>query len=100
MINEFDELAERILLSMLRSPFGLAQDPAAVAVELADEFLLACRERHQKLKNLDGLTPEEVRLLEQNQIISCIKSVRERSGMNLKEAKTHVDEMRAQHGFL
>ena len=106
--EEFDQLAERILHSLLQTErfdanfFGDVEAVRAVGVlsaELADSLLTACRDRHERVCNRDGLTGEEVDLLRNDRIIQCIKSVRERTGMNLKDAKSLVDKIRAQLGL-
>jgi len=100
--REFNALAERILLTMLRGPTQTQDENeqlARSAVDLADAFLHACRQRHEDLRNVDGLTPDEVDLLHANEVIKCIKSVRERSSLDLKQAKALVDKMREQLGL-
>ena len=98
----FDELAERILLTLLGSPNLKPATNKLVcetAVELADAFLDALAVRQVEARNFDGLTGEEIGLLENNRVIECIKMVRERTGLNLKESKRKVDKMREQLGL-
>ena len=102
MSKAFDELAERILLTLLGSPNLKPATNKLVcetAVELADAFLDALAVRQVEVRNFDGLTGEEIGLLENNRVIECIKMVRERTGLNLKESKRKVDKMREQLGL-
>lgn len=98
--QEFDALAERILLARLRcSLVAEAEDFAEFAVKTAHSFLVRLNQRRERQRIETELTPEEVRLLENQQAINAIKSVKERTGLNLKEAKALVDRERAKLGL-
>jgi ribosomal protein L7/L12 len=90
--QEFDALAERILHSLLRRKY--ASNPVVDAIDLADSFVTKLTERRIKRRNDSELTAEEVQLIQDGRAISAIKSVRERTGMYLKDAKAFVDEAR------
>jgi len=102
-MSEFDKLAERILLANIQKNgiqvgSGNRLQQAANAVELADAFMKQLEERLKKLADTGSLLPEEVSLLRQWRAIDAIKSVRERTGLSMKEAKQLVDKERRRLG--
>ena len=103
--QEFDSLAERVLLTLVAGNPGVFNEVffAQTAVGVADEFVKALNRRHFDLASTKGLTPEEVLLLHAKphpHVIECIKSVRDRTNLSLKEAKDLVDKGRAELGLL
>jgi len=105
---QFNHLSESVLMKLLDRvdpDFVISIDtgPARIAkraVEMAAEFEWALRQHYRDKYEVDGLTAEEVDLLRTGKVIACIKSVRERSNMNLKDAKTFVDKFRQEMGLL
>lgn len=98
--QEFDALAETILLSMVHgeaSVFDGVEDVTYIAdhaIQLADALVTKLSERRRARLGGIELLPEEIRALEDHRPIETIKMVRERTGMSLKEAKEIVDEAR------
>lgn len=94
--QEFDNLAERVLLAAVSaSPSSTAQFLGQQAVKIADEFVKALNARYTSLaKETNSLMPEEIRLIQDGNVIGAIRLVRERTGMNLKESKDLVDKIR------
>jgi len=98
--DEFRILAERILLATVRNgttviPQELHASMARQAISLAGAFDAALKERERERERVDrNLTPAEVEMIRERQPIKAIKSVRERLGINLKEAKLIVDQFR------
>jgi len=104
--EQFETLAEKVLLTMLsQSPLefmGEQEAPkalATVALAVTEAFLNGLRVRRDEMDNFDGLLPTEIQMLRDRQKIMAIKSVRERTGMGLKEAKTLVDQIQAQNSL-
>jgi hypothetical protein len=101
--DQFDGLAERVLLALISaseqgtSSRSLAQG----AVDITDQFLKELNNRYVKLAaETKRLMPEEVNLLRDRNVIACIKSVRDRTQMNPKDAKDLVDAERARLGLM
>lgn len=100
-MTEFNELAEKILVSMVHGT-GRRKDPrfpdlsceatAGRAVKIALEFRKALREARQQLVSEGGLTPEEADAIQNNMALKAIKLVRERLGLTLMDAKAYVDK--------
>ncbi len=101
--NEFDNLAERILHSIIRSGQWIASNSDANlinrSISIADEFAEALIKRRVDLRDHTELTGEEARLCEDKNAIKAIKMVRERTGMNIKDAKAFVDKARREMGL-
>lgn len=89
---EFDALAERCLIAALgpgvpRPAESLAKEAVEVAEALALRLLARRTERFRK----GLLTLEEAEMCRDRRKILAIKSVRERTGMSLKDSKDYVD---------
>ena len=98
--QEFDALAERILLARLSCDLPVYPDDfAEFAVKTADAFVTQLNQRREAQRTSTKLNPEEVRLLENQRIIDAIKSVRVRTGMDLKGSKSFVDRERERLGL-
>ena len=100
-IKEFEALAERILHSVIRknngyTPPGNAHMLVDTALAITEDFAEKLRLRREEIQQFDGLTAEEVEALRDGNKIRAIKLVRERTGMNLKDAKQHVDKLEQQ----
>lgn len=101
--EEFNALSERILHSIIRSGnWGIVgvgpsklYDRGLVekAIQLAEDLMLAQCERALALPST--LTAEETQWLVNGQYFKVLRSVRERTGASLKEAKTIVDKARS-----
>ena len=66
--------------------------------ELCDIKRALLDEIEAKTRGLDatgGLTPDEIAQLDARDLIGCIKLVRNRTGLGLREAKDYVDGYRA-----
>lgn len=103
--QDFDNLAERVLLAICQArPDVTAQHLGQQAIKITDEFVKALNLRHMdQARKKTSLTPEEISLLHEKphpRVIECIKLVRERTNMNLKECKDLVDKARGELGLL
>ncbi len=92
--DEFNGLSERILLALIRTPERAdGKNMAIIAVQTADDLVKALNDRRARVRKETTLLPEEV-LLCRDAPIAAIKSLRERTGLSLKEAKAIVDAER------
>jgi ribosomal protein L7/L12 len=102
--QEFDAIAERVLLALVPNcPDTTAQFVAQHSIKIADEFVKALNRRHMDLaQKTTTLTPEEILLLQapSPEVIKCIKLVRDRTNMSLKDSKDLVDKSRVDLGLL
>jgi ribosomal protein L7/L12 len=94
--DEFEALAEKLLLVTLRKGEGYTPPENAhmivdTALAVAEDFLTKLRLRREEKDKLEPLTSAERQLIRESNKIGAIKSVRERTGTSLKEAKAFVD---------
>ena len=71
--------------------------------ELSDFTIhLACeKERRLRACGADGsLTEDERAMIAKPDLIGCVKSIRERTGLGLREAKDYMDRARRAMGLL
>lgn len=103
--QEFNSLAERVLVAAVAAnPDVTASFLATHAVKVTNEFVKALSARRlSEASKSKVLLPEEVLLLQDQphpRVIDCIKSVRDRTGLSLKDAKDLVDKARVELGLL
>jgi len=98
--EQFETLAEKVLLTLMGSeeaerllaPHTLVN----IALTVTEDFLDKLRTRREKMDKFDGLLPEEIQMLRDEQLIKAIKSVCERTHMDVKSAKKFVDQARGE----
>lgn len=92
--DDFNNLAERILLALIASPNPSIKIEVigTIAVSIADNFV-------RILESQRELTPAEITLIKNGNTIGAIKEVRNRTGLCLKEAKEMVDRERRKLGI-
>lgn len=98
--QEFDALAERLLHSVIRKSNGYTPPESAhmlvdTALAIAEDFVKALAERRVASIESSELTLGERNVLVTGDKISVIRMVRERLGLNLKDAKSFVDKAEA-----
>jgi len=103
--EDFDALAERILLAMAGKGDGYTPPKNVYmlsdsAIALAEHFSEALHKRRVGLLGDVDLTSTEVDAIKDGRIIDAIKFVRNRTGMTLRDSKAHVDEARQKMGSL
>lgn len=68
----------------------LTEIPNMSSDQLAQLGRAAQKQLEENMKETSGLTEEELILLQDNKL-SCIKSVRDRTGLGLVEARSYVE---------
>jgi hypothetical protein len=101
---EYEALAERILHSMIRKNSGYTPPKNAhmlvdSALAVTDDFVAKLEARREQIVEEGALTREEIGHIRNGNAIHAIKLVRERLGVNLKEAKSYVDKAREELGL-
>lgn len=95
MSDRFEELAEKVLLTLVGADASLASSAyVRLSMEITEGFLGALDRR--KLAQIEefGITAQEAEQVRLGNPIEAIKLVRERTGMSLKESKDLVDKYR------
>jgi ribosomal protein L7/L12 len=92
--QEFNSLAERVLLAVVASyPEATAQFYGQQAVKITEEFSKSLSLRHaEQAKKKTSLTPDEIALIREGNVIGAVGLVKDRTNMNLKECKDLVDK--------
>jgi len=98
--EQFETLAKEVLLTLARTGelrfAGDARTLVDTALILTEDFLNKLQARREKMNKFDGLLPEEIQMLRVGKLVQAVKSVRERTSMDLKSAKKFVDQARGE----